>query len=97
MTWDHKRSRHARGYGRRWELLRVQILSTEPLCRPCSAKGRVTAATAVDHIVPKAKGGRDDPSNLQPICDSCHAAKSAADRGATLRPRIGVDGWRVDE
>jgi len=97
MTWDLKRSRHARGYGRRWELLRAHVLATEPLCRLCCAKGRVTPATAVDHVIPLSEGGSDDPSNLQPICESCHAAKSAADRGARLRPRIGVDGWPVDE
>jgi len=93
VTWDHKRNRHARGYGTAWDRLRAEVLSAEPLCRVCMAKGRVTAAVAVDHIVPRAKGGGDDWANLQPICESCHLAKSAADRGAKLRPRINVDGW----
>ncbi len=40
------------------------------------------AATDVDHIVPKAKGGSDDRSNLQPLCEACHKAKTVADRMA---------------
>jgi 5-methylcytosine-specific restriction endonuclease McrA len=31
----------------------------------------------VDHITPKAQGGTDDLSNLQSICDPCHAEKTA--------------------
>lgn len=34
-------------------------------------------ATTVDHIVPKSKGGRDTPANLQAACAPCNAAKGA--------------------
>jgi 5-methylcytosine-specific restriction protein A len=46
------------------------------LCQPCQAAGRVTIAAQVDHIVPKARGGTDDPGNLQAICRQCHQAKT---------------------
>jgi 5-methylcytosine-specific restriction protein A len=47
------------------------------LCRPCQQAGRITQATEVDHVVPKALGGTDAESNLQSICRRCHASKSA--------------------
>ena len=34
-------------------------------------------STEVDHVVPKACGGTDDPSNLQGSCRKCHSAKTA--------------------
>ncbi len=81
-AYDRARgSSSARGYGRRWRKLRAFILASEPLCRDCSAHGRVTAATDVDHIVSKRRGGTDDPCNLQPLCGSCHASKTALEDG----------------
>jgi 5-methylcytosine-specific restriction enzyme A len=81
-AWAHpgRESRHARGYGRQWQLTRAQVLREEPLCRRCWTQGRTRAATNVDHIKPKAEGGTDDRSNLQPLCDDCERIKSAEDR-----------------
>jgi 5-methylcytosine-specific restriction enzyme A len=70
-------SSSARGYGGAWRKLRELILSQEPLCRECKRNGRVTAATNVDHIIAKAHGGTDDPSNLQPLCEHCKRSKDA--------------------
>jgi len=75
-----KGSSTERGYGWRWQKLRAQVLREEPLCRACAP--RVVAATDVDHVVSKAKGGTDDRSNLQPLCEPCHKAKTARDRVA---------------
>ena len=100
MAWS-KLSRHKRGYGTQWDKLRRVILAREPLCRSCTAQGRVTVANHLDHIQPKAKGGTDDEANLQPLCASCHQAKtdkeSAEANGGTYRPRlqIGPDGWPI--
>lgn len=84
-----KPSSTERGYGSRWQRIRAHVLRTQPLCRPCFADGRVTAATEVDHVVPKVDGGGDEIDNLQPICRRCHADKSAregrGDRGSDLR------------
>lgn len=38
-------------------------------------------ALEVDHIVPRSKGGADDPDNLQALCFSCNSTKR--DRDAT--------------
>lgn len=76
---ERRGSRHERGYGREWEKLRAEILKRdEGLCQPCLFKSmHVTPATEVDHVVPKAHGGTDHPSNLQAICGPCHRAKTA--------------------
>lgn len=65
-----------RGYGYRWQQLRVQQLNREPLCAECERSGRVRSATQVDHIKPKHKGGTDDPENLQSLCEPCHRRKT---------------------
>lgn len=78
----------------RWRKLRRAVLLVEPLCRPCFARGHVTAATEVDHVKPRAKGGEMfDRANLQPICDDCHDAKTAAEnRTASTRGGACVHG-----
>jgi len=54
-------------------------------------------ATEVDHIIPKAKGGTDDMSNLQAINKECHKKKTAREQGRTLKPKqtIGIDGFPI--
>lgn len=47
--------------------------------------GCTVAATCVDHVIPRARGGTDDPANLQASCTSCNARKGASD----ARPRDG--------
>ncbi|BAO88929.1 HNH endonuclease [Caballeronia cordobensis] len=71
-------NRHARGYGNAWVKRRERILLRDcGLCQPCKRAGRVTIASEVDHVVPKAQGGSDDDSNCQSICNACHKAKTA--------------------
>ena len=89
---------HERGYGHQWQKLRARILARDMhLCQPCEREGRTEPAREVDHIVPKAKGGIDDPANLEAICIPCHRAKTereaAEAQGRRLKPRIGADGW----
>jgi 5-methylcytosine-specific restriction enzyme A len=77
---QHRGSRHARGYGTRWERIRRQVLARDDgICQECSRQGIATPAHAVDHIRPKAHGGTDDMDNLQSLCKRCHAVKTAAE------------------
>lgn len=74
----------ARGYGWAWQKKREPILERDGgLCQPCLRRGRITpGCNTVDHIINRARGGSDDPSNLQTICSgpgSCHNAKTAAE------------------
>ncbi|MDR5825843.1 HNH endonuclease signature motif containing protein [Caballeronia sp. LZ043] len=45
----------------------------------CSICGRVWQAhlDQIDHDVPLEQGGSNDDSNLRPLCDPCHKAKTA--------------------
>jgi 5-methylcytosine-specific restriction enzyme A len=79
--WNHDRqSSSARGYGARWRKLRAFVLRRDDyLCQSCRRAGRLALATSVDHVVAKASGGGDDPSNLTSLCPSCRADKDARD------------------
>lgn len=55
--------------------IRRYILERDPLCVQCHSRPSVIA----DHIVPKAEGGNDDPSNGQGLCADCDRTKTAAD------------------
>lgn len=92
--WLGKGSRHQRGYGAAWDRIRVQALKRDCyLCQECMRQGRVTQARDVDHIIPKAKGGTDDLTNLQSLCVPHHQEKTAQDEGWKRSPTIGIDGW----
>ncbi|ERS12017.1 DNAse [Marinobacter sp. EN3] len=81
-----------RGYGGRWRRLRLQILERDKgLCQICLPEGKVMPAVAVDHIVPKAEGGNDDPENLQAICKRCHKLKTEME---SKRARAGGGGQK---
>jgi 5-methylcytosine-specific restriction protein A len=74
-------SRHARGYDSVWTRYSRLYLRINPLCRTCDQAGRTTVATLVDHIQPLRLRPdlRLDSENLQPMCRSCHAVKTAAE------------------
>jgi 5-methylcytosine-specific restriction protein A len=74
--------------GRRLQAWRSRILSAEPLCRHCLAKGVLTAATEVDHEIPLGQGGTYDDANAQPLCTDCHKAKTKAEAQGGRSP-----GW----
>lgn len=66
--------------GRPGARLRGWVKREEPLCRACLAKGLSVATEEVDHIVPLSRGGSNDRSNMQGLCEPCHKAKSLAER-----------------
>jgi len=60
------------------ESLRFEILKRDRVCQLCGA-GRNDAVLEVDHIVPRSKGGSNDPDNLQVLCARCNRGKSNRD------------------
>lgn len=66
---------------RAWRKNRRAFLDANPLCVSCERLGVVTVATVADHMKPINKGGEQFGwENLQPLCASCHNAKSARDK-----------------
>lgn len=109
---DRRRgSRQSRGYDAEWERTRKLVLERDRgLCQPCfnSDPQRITRAFAVDHVVSKGESRRlgwsreqsDALTNLQAICKSCHAQKTASEgvagRGTGLFECLfdGEGGWK---
>lgn len=97
-NWAGRGSRHERGYGRAWELLRAQVLKRDNyLCQACLRKNRVRAGNECHHLKPKAKSGEEVMTNLETLCSDCHLEADAKAQGRALRQRIGADGWPIDE
>lgn len=73
---------HERGYDWDWYKLRNAYAAEFPLCEHCYKNGITKPMDEVDHIKPF--DGPDDPLrlarfNLQSLCRSCHATKTAKD------------------
>jgi len=58
--------------------IRYEVLSRDRKCQLCG-RGPEDAILQVDHIVPRAHGGSNDPSNLQVLCAECNQGKGARD------------------
>ncbi|WP_417585107.1 HNH endonuclease [Pelagibacterium sp.] len=68
---------HLRKRGRAGMAQRKRRLQAEPLCRHCAVQGLTTPSTVPDHIIPLKDGGTDDDTNIQCLCEQCHAIKTA--------------------
>lgn len=84
VTTSSKRaSSTQRGYDARWRKARAAYLVLHPVCVVCERRGRVVAATEVDHI--KAHKGNDalfwDELNWQALCKPCHSEKTVREDG----------------
>jgi 5-methylcytosine-specific restriction protein A len=76
---EHRGTPAERGYGRDWPRLARRVRLEEPFCRACTAAGRLSATELVDHVVALVDGGTHARENLQGLCRSCHATKTAED------------------
>ena len=61
-----------RRYGRVWKLIRDSYVKEHPFCERCFELGKLTPVDEVHHIVPLARGGTHERSNLMSLCRSCH-------------------------
>jgi len=58
--------------------VRYQVLSRDRVCQLCGAT-RDDDRLEVDHIIPRSRGGSNDPDNLQVLCAPCNRAKGNRD------------------
>lgn len=66
----HQLAEHPRGNA--WNPVRQTILERDHgICHICRKPG----ATVVDHIIPRARGGSNDPSNLAAAHAACNLTK----------------------
>jgi 5-methylcytosine-specific restriction protein A len=84
--------------GRRLQYTRALVLRQQPLCAHCMARGIVTEATVVDHVVALVNGGEDAIDNMQGLCVPCHEQKTRADLGQRTKGcdanGIPLAGWK---
>jgi hypothetical protein len=74
--------------------LRYEILRRDNhACRYCGATAPETPLT-VDHVIPTALGGTDEPTNLVAACGPCNSGKSATPPGAPLVADVARDALR---
>ena len=102
LTTD-TRSAHAQEYRKyyktkAWRWARTIQLHDEPLCEPCKAKGKVVAATTVNHRTPH-KGDWAlfiDPANHQSLCKPCHDGPTQQRERIGYTKDTGTDGIPTD-
>ena len=61
------------------------LLSFNGKCAGCSVKIGPATGLDWDHVIPLAQGGDDALTNLQPLCKTCHRAKTSQDNPNTAR------------
>lgn len=62
-------------------------------CGQCAPDVKLT----VDHVVPKALGGKDEPSNLVAACVDCNAGKSSSSPDAAMVDEVREDALKHAE
>lgn len=74
--------------------LRFEILRRDDhTCRYCGASAPDVKLT-VDHVMPEALGGSDDPSNLVTACEACNGGKSSIAPDSPLVAEVAADAIR---
>jgi hypothetical protein len=74
--------------------LRLQILRRDNhTCQACGAKAP-DVPLQIDHVVPVALGGSDEPSNLRTLCEPCNSGKSATPPDAATVAQVSEDALR---
>ena len=82
---DTKAGATERIRGGKWMAIRQRVaLAHGYRCAGCGCVW-VSSRDQIDHIIPLEQGGSNEDSNLQPLCNTCHEAKTSAE----ARARVG--------
>lgn len=74
--------------------LRFEVLRRDNhTCRYCGGSAPDVTLT-VDHVIPVALGGSDDPTNLVAACKDCNAGKTSSNPDAPLVDTVADDALR---
>ncbi len=84
-SWIKESKKHIRQtnnasfyHSKQWRMTRKIYIKENALCENCKKEGIITGGQCVDHIKPITLGGHlTDFTNLQTLCNRCHAKKSA--------------------
>lgn len=91
MTADQPNGETRRPISKR---LRYEILRRDDFtCRYCGAKAPDVSLT-IDHVLPVALGGNDEPANLVTACSECNAGKSSSTPDASIVENVADDAIR---
>jgi 5-methylcytosine-specific restriction protein A len=71
-----------RGYGAGWRRISAEVTASAPCCHWCGGGFTTDNPATADHIVPVARGGTHDRSNLVAACRRCNSR-----RGGQMRKR----------
>ena len=79
--------------GRKLQAARLRIWSADPHCARCRALVAYPHGFELDHITALHKdGSTNDDDNMQVLCPSCHATKTAQDCGYKERAKFDSNG-----
>ena len=76
-------------YSRRWKRLRQMFIRYNPLCKDCKDSDIIKEGQVVDHIKPVSEDldGFYVWKNLQTLCRTCHAKKTAKEVNKRINDR----------
>lgn len=75
--------------------VRFEVLKRDGFrCRYCGATPTETELR-VDHVIPAALGGSDDPSNLATACEPCNSGKTSSNLDDPIVDDIAADAERL--
>lgn len=79
--------------GRKLQAARLRIWSANPHCARCGKLVAFPGGFELDHITALHKdGSTNDDDNMQVLCPSCHATKTAQDMGYKERAKFDAQG-----
>lgn len=80
-------SAHQRGYDTTWRRTAAAAVAAHRAeygdwCPGYQVQPHPAANLTADHVVPKARGGSDEPDNIQVLCVACNSRKGASNNKA---------------